>query len=219
MSHIKLAPSLLAANFLNLQQDITAAQQAGCEYLHFDVMDGVFVGNISFGLPLLESIKPAVTHMVMDCHLMIVKPSQYIEVFANAGADIITFHIEIAEDIQTNIDHIKRLGKKVGLAINPKTDTSLVLPYLSHIDMLTVMTVQAGFGGQKFMPEVVPNIQLFSDYIKTHNLSVDIQIDGGVNLTTVDSVLTAGANVIVAGSAIFGAPDIAQAVTDFRAKF
>lgn len=218
MSNIKLAPSLLAANFLNLAQDITAAEQAGCEYLHFDVMDGVFVGNISFGLPILESIK-AHTSMVMDCHLMIVKPSQYLKAFADAGADIITFHVEVDEDIQANIDTIKSLGKKAGLAINPKTDPNLLLPYLHSIDMITVMTVQAGFGGQSFMPEVVPNIELFSNYIKANGLNVDIQVDGGINLSTVDSVLGAGANVIVAGSAIFGASDIAGAVSNFRAKF
>lgn len=216
MKKIKLAPSLLAANFANLEKDITILQNAGCDYLHFDVMDGVFVPNISFGLPVLESIKQ-ITTMVMDCHLMIAKPSDYIESFAKSGADIITFHIEVEEDIQSNIKKIKSFGKKVGLAINPRTDPKLVVPYLNQIDILTVMTVQAGFGGQKFIPEVLENIKFFNKHID--KLDVELEVDGGVNLDTLPLVLEAGANVIVAGSAILRAENIKEAVSSFQALF
>ena len=217
MNRITLAPSLLAANFANLEKDIKAVEAAGCDYLHYDVMDGHFVPNISFGLPVLERIKP-ITNLVIDCHLMISHPSQYIERFAAAGADIITFHIEVHEDIQANISLVKSLGKQAGLAINPRTDPKLILPYLAHIDLLTVMTVQAGFGGQKFIPAVVPTIKFFADYIQTNQLDVALEVDGGINLDTLPLVLAAGAHVIVAGSAIFGASDIPQAVTAFRNK-
>lgn len=218
MSNMKLAPSLLAADFLNLQRDIATIEQAGCDYLHFDVMDGRFVNNISFGLPLLEAIRPS-TNLILDCHLMIAQPSRYIKAFADAGADIITFHVEVDEDIVDNIDRIRYLDKKVGLAINPHTETDMIMPYLDMIDMVTVMTVQPGFGGQSFRPELLANIEMFSEYLYRNRLNADIQVDGGINLTNVDQVLDAGANVIVAGSAIFGAPDVTTAVKDFKDRF
>ncbi|MCL1996027.1 MAG: ribulose-phosphate 3-epimerase [Defluviitaleaceae bacterium] len=209
-----LAPSLLSANFANLERDIALLEQSGITYLHIDVMDGQLVPNISIGIPVVESLRP-ITNMVFDCHLMILHPSKYIDAFAKAGADIITFHVDVAEDIQQNLNQIKKLGKKAGLVINAHIAPQTAQPYLQQIDMVTVMSVQAGFGGQKFMPSSLEKIAYFANQKKERNLSYDIQVDGGINLQNVEAVLSAGVNVVVAGSSVFNTKDTAEAISNF----
>lgn len=205
-----LAPSILSADFNILGQQIKETEKAGAEYLHFDVMDGIFVPSISFGLPVLKSIRKA-SNQVYDVHLMIEEPIRYVEQFAESGADIITFHIEAASDPREVIDKIHSLNKKVGIAIKPKTPVEAVKPYLEHVDMVLVMTVEPGFGGQKYMSECTDKIAEVRGLIKEAGLSVDLEIDGGVTLENVRVPIDAGANVIVAGSAVFNG-DISENV-------
>jgi ribulose-phosphate 3-epimerase len=211
-----LAPSILSADFTILGQQIKETEAAGAQYLHFDVMDGIFVPSISFGLPVLKSIRKA-SKQVYDVHLMIEEPIRYIEQFAESGADIITFHVEAASDSREVIDKIRSLGKKVGLAIKPKTPVEAVVPYLEHIDMLLVMTVEPGFGGQKYMDECTDKIREARKLISDAGLSVDVEIDGGVTVDNVNVPLEAGANVIVAGSAVFNG-DISENVKNLLGK-
>lgn len=205
-----LAPSILSADFNILGQQIKETEKAGAEYLHFDVMDGIFVPSISFGLPVLKSIRKA-SNQVYDVHLMIEEPIRYVEQFAESGADIITFHIEAASDPREVIDKIHSLNKKVGIAIKPKTPVEAVKPYLEHVDMVLVMTVEPGFGGQKYMSECTDKIAEVRGLIKEAGLPVDLEIDGGVTLENVRVPIDAGANVIVAGSAVFNG-DISENV-------
>ena len=209
---IIVAPSILAANFLELGEEIKRVEKAGATYLHIDVMDGHFVPNISFGLPILNSIRGN-TEMVLDVHLMIEKPSLYIEEFLNAGANILNFHVEVEEDIRQNLRKIGR--EKAGLTIKPKTKVEAFFPFIENINLALIMTVEPGFGGQKFMPEMLPKIELLANYRERNNLKFDIQVDGGINLTNARDVVNAGANIIVAGSSIFGSSDIKQAVNEF----
>ncbi|MCL1936601.1 MAG: ribulose-phosphate 3-epimerase [Defluviitaleaceae bacterium] len=209
----KLAPSLLAANFSNLEKDIKILENEKVDYLHIDVMDGHFVPNISFGIPILESIRK-ITNLTFDCHLMITNPSKYIEEFCKY-CDIITFHVEIEENINQNIKKVKEMGKKVGLAINPNTDKEKIIKYIKDLDMITVMSVEAGFGGQKFIPKSLETIKYYRDFIVQNNLKLDIEVDGGINLENVKSVLDVGANVVVAGSSILRANDIRRSVREF----
>ena len=174
----------------------------GAKYLHFDVMDGMFVPSISFGMPVLASIHNA-TNQLMDVHLMVQEPIRYIEDFQKAGADLVTIHLEACEDVEATITTIHECGMKVGLSICPETDAEMVLPYLSEIDMILVMSVHPGFGGQKFIPESLEKIRKIRAMIAERRLSVDIQVDGGICLANVRDVLDAGANIIVAGSAVF----------------
>ncbi|WP_026491043.1 ribulose-phosphate 3-epimerase [Butyrivibrio sp. XPD2002] len=211
-----LAPSILSADFTILGQQIKETEAAGAQYLHFDVMDGIFVPSISFGLPVLKSIRKA-SKQVYDVHLMIEEPIRYIEHFVESGADIITFHVEAASDSREVIDKIRSLGKKVGLAIKPKTPVEAVVPYLEHIDMLLVMTVEPGFGGQKYMDECTDKIKEARKLISDAGLSVDVEIDGGVTVDNVNVPLEAGANVIVAGSAVFNG-DISENVKNLLGK-
>ena len=197
-----LAPSILSADFTILGQQIKETEAAGAQYLHFDVMDGIFVPSISFGLPVLKSIRKA-SNQIYDVHLMIEEPIRYVEEFAKVGADIITFHIEAASDVREVIDKVHSLNKKVGLAIKPKTPVEVVKPYLEHIDMLLIMTVEPGFGGQKYMNECTEKIAEARAFIEAAGLSTDIEIDGGVTRDNIHIPLEAGANVIVAGSACF----------------
>lgn len=197
-----LAPSILAADFKCLDEQIKMTEKNGAEYLHFDVMDGMFVPSISFGMPVLQSIKSA-TGQIMDVHLMIEEPIRYIRDFADAGADIITIHLEACSDVEQTIYKIKECDKKVGLSICPQTDVRELLPYWGMVDMILVMSVQPGFGGQKFIPESLQKIRNVRRMIDESGRSIDLQVDGGIYLENVDEVLQAGANVIVAGSAVF----------------
>lgn len=197
-----LAPSILSADFKVLGQEMQKTAENGARYLHFDVMDGMFVPSISFGMPVLASIHNA-TNQLMDVHLMVQEPIRYIEAFQKAGADLVTIHLEACEDVEATITTIHECGMKVGLSICPETDAEMVLPYLSEIDMILVMSVHPGFGGQKFIPESLEKIRKIRDMITEHGLSVDIQVDGGICLANVRDVLDAGANIIVAGSAVF----------------
>ena len=199
---IILAPSMLSADFKELGKEIRTIEENGAKYLHFDVMDGIFVPSISFGMPVLKSIRPA-TKLVCDVHLMITEPIRYIEDFAKAGADLITIHLEACEDVDATIAKIRECGCKVGVSIKPKTPVSALEPYIEKMDMVLIMSVEPGFGGQKFIPESLEKITETKAMIDAKGLSVDLQVDGGIYTHNVEEVLEAGANIIVAGSAIF----------------
>lgn len=198
-----LAPSMLSADFKNLEEDIKATEKGGAAYLHIDVMDGVFVPSISFGMPVMKSIRSA-TGQVFDVHLMIIDPIRYIKEFAACGADIITFHLEAAEDPQAVIDEIHKCGCKAGISIKPKTPFEDVVPYMDKVEMLLVMTVEPGFGGQKMMPETLEKVRAARRFVTEKGLATDIQVDGGVKYDNIHLPLEAGANIFVVGSAVFG---------------
>ena len=202
-----LAPSILAADFKNLGQEMKKTEENGARYLHFDVMDGMFVPSISFVMPVLASIKDG-TSQTMDVHLMVQEPIRYVEAFQKAGADILTVHLEACEDVKATIDKIRECGMKVGLSICPETEAEALKPYLKEVDMILVMSVHPGFGGQKFIPESLEKIRKVREMIEEQGLSVDVEVDGGIYLTNVREVLEAGVNVVVAGSAVFkGEPE------------
>ena len=197
-----LAPSILSADFKVLGEQLKVTEAAGAEYIHFDVMDGIFVPSISFGMPVLSCIK-GYTSQILDAHLMITEPIRYVEEFAKAGADIITVHLEACEDLQATIDKIHAAGVKAGISIKPKTPVEAFVPYLDQADMFLVMSVEPGFGGQAFIPESLDKIRAVRAMLNEKNLETDIQVDGGIYVENVREVLDAGANVIVAGSAVF----------------
>lgn len=197
-----LSPSILAADFKNLGQQIADVDEAGAPYLHVDVMDGIFVPSISFGMPVIKSIRSA-TDRVFDVHLMIMDPIRYIEEFASIGSDIITFHYEAAEDQMAVIDKIHSLGKKAGISIKPGTPVDVLLPFLDKVDMILVMTVEPGFGGQPFIEESYDRIKAVRKMLDDRGLKTDIQVDGGITMDNVRKVIAAGANVIVAGSTVY----------------
>ena len=197
-----LSPSILAADFWNLGEQIEIVKKSGAQYLHIDVMDGVFVPSISFGLTVIASIRKH-TDIFFDVHLMITEPKRYINEFAESGANMLTFHVEATEDVMGTIAAIHAKGMKVGIAIKPATPVEDILPYLDLVDMVLVMTVEPGFGGQKYMDFCTDKIRQVREAIDEKGLSVDIQIDGGVNPDNVDIPMAAGANVIVAGSSVF----------------
>ena len=198
-----LAPSLLAADFQCLAEQMKQTEENGAKYLHFDVMDGMFVPSISFGVPVLKSIKGA-TNQVMDVHLMVQEPIRYVKDFAQAGADIITVHLEACSDVGNTLREIKACGKKTGLSICPQAEAEELLPYLDLTDMILVMSVQPGFGGQKFIVESLEKIRKVRGMIEKSGQAIDLEVDGGIYQENVEEVLKAGANVIVAGSAVFG---------------
>lgn len=203
--------SILSADFCNLGRDIKRAEDAGCKYIHFDVMDGIFVPNISYGIPLLKSVS-RVSQSILDVHLMITDPLRLVKDFALNGADIITFHAEAGSDIYETIETIHSCGKKAGIAIKPQTPVSEVLPYLDSADMILIMTVEPGFGGQGFLFDVVEKIYEMKKNITEKGLAVPIQVDGGINKETAKLVKKAGAEILVAGSYLFGAADMREAV-------
>ena len=197
-----LAPSILAADFKELGRQIRTTEENGAAYLHFDVMDGMFVPSISFGMPVLASIQGAGSQ-VMDVHLMVQEPIRYVEDFAAGGADIITVHLEACNDVEKTLRRIRELGKKAGLSIKPGTPVEKAAPWLPMIDMLLIMTVEPGFGGQKYIPASTDRIREAARMIAGQGLSVDVEVDGGITRENLSLVLDAGANVIVAGSAVF----------------
>ena len=197
-----LSPSILAADFKVLGQEMKKTEENGAAYIHFDVMDGMFVPSISFGMPVLASINDATEHF-MDAHLMVQEPIRYVEAFQKAGADYVTVHLEACEDVKTTLDKIHACGMKAGLAVNPETDVKELVPYLEDVEMILIMSVHPGFGGQKFIPESLDKIREVRAMLNEKNLETDIQVDGGIYVENVREVLDAGANVIVAGSAVF----------------
>ncbi len=198
-----LSPSILSADFANLGRDILEAHNAGAKYLHVDVMDGKFVPSISFGMPVIKSIR-SVSDIVFDVHLMIEEPIRYIKEFVESGADIITIHLEACENVQATIDKIHEMGVKAGLSIKPGTPVESLLPYLDRVEMILMMSVEPGFGGQKYIEASTERIRQVRAMLDERNLSTDLQVDGGINVDNVSVVLDAGVNVVVAGSAIFG---------------
>ena len=212
---IKIAPSILAADFTKLGEEIRSVSSA--DYLHFDVMDGMFVPNISFGIPVLESVRKT-TDMVLDVHLMIDSPIRYINKFANAGADIITFHVEAesSENTEKAINEIHKLGKKAGLSLKPDTSADKLLPYIDSLDLVLVMTVEPGYGGQSFISEILSKIIKIRGIINDRGLSCELEVDGGINPETAKLCIEAGANVLVAGNDVFKAPDRATHIKKLR---
>ena len=197
-----LAPSILSADFNVLGEQIQAVANAGAQYIHVDVMDGIFVPSISYGMPVIKSVRKS-TDAVFDVHLMITEPVRYIRDFVDSGADIITVHVEACKDIDETIRDIKACGVRAAVAINPETPVDKIMPYLDDIDMALVMSVHPGFGGQKFIPDVLDKVRIIRAYYRDNNMDKDIEIDGGINFDNLPEVLEAGANVIVAGSSVY----------------
>ncbi|KXG43714.1 ribulose-phosphate 3-epimerase [Tepidibacillus decaturensis] len=212
---VKIAPSILSANFAKLGEEILSVEQAGADLLHIDVMDGHFVPNLTIGPLIVESIKP-ITKLPLDVHLMIENPDQYIEHFAKSGADIISVHAEATNHLHRTIHLIKKFGVKASVAINPATPLDQLEYVLDDLDMVLIMTVNPGFGGQTFIPATLPKIRKLKDIINERGLSLDIEVDGGINDKTYQSVIGAGANVLVAGSFVFGQNDRIKAITSLK---
>lgn len=213
---IKIAPSILSADFAHLGRDVEAIATA--DYVHFDVMDGSFVPNLTFGIPVLESVRKC-TDMLLDVHLMIDKPVRYVEAFARAGADLLSVHLEADHPtrIAQALDEMERCGVKKAVALRPITAADAVLPYLERLDLVLVMTVEPGFGGQSFMEHQLDTIRRVRELIDRVNPACELEVDGGINAKTAPLVAAAGANVLVAGSAVYGAADIPAAIAGLRA--
>lgn len=211
----KISPSVLACDFARLADEVAAVEQAGADYIHLDVMDGVFVPNISFGFPVIAALKKH-SGMVFDVHLMITKPERYVDRFIDAGADILTIHEESCDSVAETLAAIRARGVRAAVCINPRTPVEKIYPYLALCDMVLIMTVEAGYGGQKLIPETLDKVRALCVEREKRGLSFEIEVDGGINADNAAAAVAAGADVLVAGSAVFGAPDRAEAVRSLR---
>ena len=214
---IKIAPSVLSADFSKLGAEVGDIESCGADYIHFDIMDGVFVPNISFGIPVLRSLR-SITDMTLDVHLMIDRPIRYIKSFCDAGADIVTVHAEAdtQKNIEAAIEMIKSCGRKAGLSVKPATPAEAVLPFIDKLDLILVMTVEPGFGGQSFMYDMLPKITEIRKMTESRGLSCEIEVDGGINTVTARSAAEVGADVLVSGSFIFNSKDRRKTITALR---
>lgn len=217
MLNIEVSVSVLSADPLDFARELKRIESSGAEMIHYDVMDGVFVNNITFGMPLLRSMQGK-TSCILDVHLMISNPLKYIDDFVNAGADIITFHVESDSDVSETINAIRRNGVKAAISVKPNTPAEAVFPYIDDVDMVLVMTVEPGFGGQKFMDmsDKITAIRKYADENRTVNSPLDIQVDGGIDDKTASIVKKAGANILVSGSYLFRAENMAEAVIKLK---
>ena len=202
MKKIKISPSILSADFSQLGNEIKRLEEGGADLIHVDVMDGHFVPNLTIGPPVIKALRKY-SNIPFDVHLMISPVHKYIKDYADAGANIITIHPEATTNLMESIDHIKKLNKKVGVSLNPDTETNIIIDYLDKIDLVLIMSVFPGFGGQKFIPEVVEKIKQLNEIKKRRNLSFDIEVDGGINFSNSKTVVNAGANILVSGTTIF----------------
>ncbi|WP_026570407.1 ribulose-phosphate 3-epimerase [Sediminibacillus terrae] len=212
---VKIAPSILSADFAKLKEEIEEVEAAGADYIHVDVMDGHYVPNITIGPLVVDAIRP-VTSLPLDVHLMIEQPEQYIQAFADAGADILTVHQETCTHLHRTLQLIKKADVKAGVVINPATPADFIKPVLQHVDLVLLMTVNPGFGGQSFISEVLEKVKTISEWRKEMNLDFEIEVDGGVNAETAADCVNAGADVLVAGSAVFSKEDRRQAIQEIR---
>jgi len=214
-SNVRIAPSILSADFARLGEEIAAVEEAGADWIHVDVMDGRFVPNLTIGPPVVKAVR-GVTKLPLDVHLMIVEPERYVDAFADAGADVLTVHAEASTHLHRVIQQIKARGCRAGVSLNPHTPEDVLRYVIADLDLVLVMSVNPGFGGQSFLPEILPKIRALRGMIERAGANVDVEVDGGVKPGTAGSVVSAGADVLVAGSAVFGQADYASAIDALR---